>query len=303
MNVHRIRTRAAACCAGAASVLGLVGCDAFDRTEPKASSTPAKASTAPVSMTFAELAKSYNQRVARLDRVWARTTLRVEGVENSGEKIDEQAEGNLQFIRSRKLALTVTKVGEPIYYMGSNDEQFWWLDIRQNHRALVGSHADATPRSVANFGVPVLPLDLIELLGLLPIDPAAAGFVRSGAAGLEVFYPSRTSVIAMLLDPKTFEPKIIELRTPKGQSLLRAELLKYKPVMVPGGGVAPTMATWYKIAITGTQTKMEIRVYDAENRGERMKEAPYKLDTLLRAYRIDDVRTVLPDGTISEPSS
>jgi len=281
----------------AASLLGLTGCDAFDRTEAKpATQATAKATAA----SFAELAKSYNQRVARLDRVWARTTLRVEGVENSGEKIDEQAEGNLQFIRPRKLALTVTKVGEPIFYLGSNDEEFWWLDIRQNHQALVGNHADATPRSVASFGVPVLPLDLIELLGLLPIDPAVNGTARTSPAGTEIFFPSRSVVVAMLLDPKTFEPKVIELRTQKGQSLLRAELLKYKPVMVPGGGVAPTMATWYKIAISGTQTKMEIRVYDAENRGDRMKEAPYKLDTLLRAYRIDDVRTVRPDGSISE---
>lgn len=284
--------------AGALLASTLTGCGVFDSSTDKAATKPATVKPATANITFADAAKAYNQRVARLDRVWARTTLRVEGVENSGEKIDEQAEGNLQFIRPRKLSLTVIKVGDPIFYLGSNDEQFWWLDIRQNHRALVGNHADATAKSVSSFGVPVLPLDLIELLGLLPLDPAAAGFTRSSSAGLELFYPSRSSVVAMLLDPKTYEPKIIELRTQKGQSLLRAELLKYKPVMVPAGGVAPTMATWYKIAISGTQTKMEIRVYDAENRGERMKDAPYKLETLLRNYRIDDVRNVLPDGTL-----
>lgn len=280
-----------------AALLPLAGCES-----PDASDQPAKpaAASPPASLaTYPEAANAYNRRVARLDRVWARTTLRVEGVEEGGDKIDEQAEGNLQFIRDRRLALTVTKVGEPIYYLGSNDDQFWWLDIRQNRRALVGDHADATAKSVAQFGVPVLPLDLIELLGLLPLDPAAAGFVRQSAAGTELFYPSRSVVVAMLLDTKTLEPKIIELRTQKGQSLLRAELLKYKPVLVPGGGAPPTMATWYKIAIGGSQTKIDIRIYDAENRGDRMKDAPYKLETLLRAYRIDDVEYVQPDGSLA----
>lgn len=292
--MHRRATVVVRAIVAIAAASAMVGCEMFGGADGARASSPTSVATP---ATFAEAAARYNQRVERLDRVWARTTLRVEGVENSGEAIDEQAEGNLQVIRPRRLALTVMKVGEPLFYLGSNEDQFWWLDIRQNRSALVGRHDRATPRSVEEFGVPVLPLDLMDLLAVMPIDPRAAGFVRTNPAGLELFYPTRSGAVAMLLDPRSMEPKIIEIRTTQGRSLLRAELLNYKPVLVPGGGVAPRLPTWYKISVVGTPTRMEIRLYDAENRGDRMRDAPYKLDTLLRVYRIDTVRDVTGAAT------
>lgn len=269
-----------------------------------------------VTLDYKEVATLYNVRVQNMDRIWARSRLRIQFTDREGEKVDESAEGHLQIIRPRKLALTVTKVGETLYYLGSNDQLFWWLDIRKEKSGVVGRHADTTLEAVSAMGVPLLPLDVLELLGVLPLDVDAAGKAKAIGGRFEVMYPARgmrlagiedadgISTVRMVMDRKTLEPQTIEVRGSDGKIAVRAELKNYQPVIgVPGGSVRPRLATMFELFVPKSETRFTIKLLDTQNRGERMNPAAFDLEKLLAAYSISDVKLIEPAKADAQPES
>jgi hypothetical protein len=261
-----------------------------------------------VELNYADVAKLYNVRVEGMDRIWARTRLRVEFTDPDGERVDESAEGHLQIIRPRKLALTVTKVGETLYYLGSNDRLFWWLDIRKQKSGLVGKHAETSVESVGAMGVPVLPLDMMELLAVLPLDPDAPGRARAVGGRFEVTFPARGKSLAgvgepedggatvrLLMDRKTLEPQLVEVRGGDGSIAVRAELSRYQPVQgVPGGAIKPRLATMFELFVPKNETRFTIKLLDTQNRGDRMNAAAFDLEALVKAYGIEKLKVIEP---------
>ncbi len=290
MNVHSRRI-VPILLAGVASLAGLAGCE----LGPKGPATPVNSATMPLP-SYSAVSERYNQRVARLDKVWARISIRVTGVDKEGNKVDEQAEGHLQVIRPDKLALSITKVGETYFYLGSNEQVYWWLDLHEDKKALVGRHEKATPQLAARFDVPVHPLDLLELLGITPLPPGAAAATAWSRDGrlLEVTLPGRWGKRHLSLDPATFQPRYIELLDSRGKVLVAAELEDPQPVVVRCDSATPPMASLYNIDIATSGTHITLRLYDPENRCDRQKLTPFDFDALLKAYgvtaieRLDD---------------
>lgn len=266
-----------------------------------------------VPLDYVEVAKLYNARTSRLDALWARTSLRVRFKDEAGEQVDETAEGHLQIVRPRKLALTVNKVGEPLFYLGSNDEFYWWLDIRKNKSAIVGRHADSDVDAVGALGVPVLPLHIVELLGVLPLDPEAEGTAKVVGERVEVSYPARglggstlerPVMVRMQLDRKLFEPLLIEVRQ-GGKIAVRAELGAYRPVAGVGTAVAPRLAGTFNVLVPETDTRLTIKLMDVQRRGSRIPEAAFDLTKLVDAYGInkDRIKVLRPEAPAADPAA
>lgn len=294
----------------AAMWAGLTGCESASPDQTPVLTGPA------VTLDYKEVATLYNVRVENMDRVWARSRLRVQFTDKQGEKVDESAEGHLQIIRPRKLALTVTKVGETLYYLGSNDQLFWWLDIRKEKSGVVGRHADTKVEAVSAMGVPLLPLDVLELLGVLPLDVDAAGKAKAIGGRFEVMYPARgmrlagiedadgISTVRMVMDRKTLEPQTIEVRGADGKIAVRAELKNYQPVIgVPGGSLRPRLATMFELFVPKSETRFTIKLLDTQNRGDRMNPAAFDLEKLLAAYSISNVKVIEPAKGDATPRS
>lgn len=254
---------------------------------------------------FAEIAKKHNERVAGLDRLWARSTVRFQGVDNQGQSIDEQGEGHLQVIRPRKLYMTVGKVGDVGYELGSDDYRYWWIDVREKF-ALVGKHEQATGQRLEKAGLPVPPLDVLAVLGITELrqEGSRAPNIEWSADGrrLIVTLSREDGVKELRLDPDRYEPLEVVLRNKAGVTTVRAKLSEYAPVAntekaAGGGGVASRMAMNIQLAAPMQKTEITLWLHDAENRGNKMKEKAFDFDSLVREYRVqrvrdlDDIRT------------
>lgn len=266
-------------------VLAMAGCElAGGPTQPViAPGTPLPS--------YSAIAEKYNQRIARLDKVWARISMRVTGVDKQGQKIDEQAEGHLQVVRPDKLALSITKVGETYFYLGSNEQRYWWIDLHEDKRALVGRHERATPKLAERFDVPVHPLDLLELLGVTPLPPGAAASVAWARDGRSIIVtvPGRWGRRQLSLDPVTYQPGRIDLLDGGGRLLVSAELGAPQPVTVRCDSATPLLASLYEINLATSGTRITLRLYDPENRCDRQKMTPFDLEALLKAYGVTTV--------------
>jgi len=285
----------------ALAALGLIatlmgpGCETEQRiVEPE---TVLRSSPPPA---YASVATRYNARVLKLDRVRSTAGLIVTRPDGEGGTTSDQVEGNLQFQRPRNLNLRIDKVGQTVFVLGSNNERYWWFDLADENRARIGTHEKATRHSVEKFGVPVQPADLAELMGVLPLDPAADAKTNWSSDGRHVVAQFATPRGArwMWLDPTTLEPVRIDLINRFGERSLTAELSKYAVVPVTGDALSkPRMATLVLIDLPSQKTTIKLTLSEPTNPANAMKPRAFDLAALTDAYgieAIEDLDAALP---------
>lgn len=259
---------------------------------------------------YAGIAASYNRRVERLEALQTPITILFRVAGEDGRERKEQAEGHLQYIRPSRVALRIDKVSQTYFWLGSNEAQYWWLDLSGEERvAVVGSHAGATPESVAAFGLPVHPLDLLEVFGVLPIPAEGPVATRWSADGRGVVFdlPGRWGTRRFEVDPGTLRPTRIELLAPgaKGEEVvMRARLDGYASVEVRGDARAEaSLATIVSADLPRLRTHVEVRLAEPANpTAARIKPANFDLKELerrqgvSREVSVDDATRGSPGG-------
>lgn len=228
----------------AASVVTLGGCSAVEQhkpSDPGAGELPKRSPP-----TAADFAAVHNARVAGLAKLWTRATVRIHGVDAEGAKVDEQVDGRLILEMPDHLHMRISKLGEPYFLLGSNGTKFWWFDLSKEDRtAFVGLHAAATREQVQRFGLPVHPLDLIELLAISPIPPAAPKDPATrtrwvSATEAEIELPARWGVEIIRFNAATKQPTSVRLTDERGVVVVRSELSEFDAVpFFAGPGQAP----------------------------------------------------------------
>lgn len=244
---------------------------------------------------YSEVASAFNQRVELLHRLWARTTLIVEqpDPDDPGGRLRDQAEGHLQLERPDRFALSVMKLGDIYFYLGSNEERYWWIDRLSEERiALFGRHARATPERAELLGIPIHPLDMMDLLGVTPlpddsgtpIGPTTEGRVAWAESGLlSVEVPARWGSRRVVFDPATYEPVRVEMLDSTGAVSLVSELSRYNPIRVRGRGLpGPGVARRAVIEAPRHGATLTIDLYEPENK--EISEQAFSFEALVRAY-------------------
>jgi hypothetical protein len=258
--------------------------------------------TRPVSPppSYDDVARAQALRVADLDRLWARATIRVYTVDRNGDPDEEQADGHVQYIRDRRLFLAVKKLGETYFQLGSNETHFWWIDLSDgDHKvALVGEHAKATPTSAARFGLPVHPLDLIDVLCLLPFPdkPVSTPIWTPDGRYIAMTLPGRWGNRRVFLDPKNLRPRRVEAFDTKGNLVLAAAMSQDEPVKVKGlQQTSALIATQIEIEVPAKKTRVKMSLHDPENRRDDISASAFDLRGLLDRYGVKDARWIEGD--------
>lgn len=236
-----------------------------------------------------QIVSAYNARVARLESIWANTELRLEFKDEEGRDVDEQAEGHLQMVRPRRFAMSVTKLGEPYFYLGSNESEYWWLDLTKDKHAIVGRHDAPPPEAWGDVTLGLSPLEVVELLGITPL-PAEGLATRWSADGrsIEASLSGTGTIRTLLLDPQHLWPVAIELRSSDGTLAARSDLERYASVPVrDDAGARPMMATRITIHHVRDGARVVIALYNQQNRP--LPDLPFNLDELKRRYGITRV--------------
>lgn len=263
---------------------------------------------------YATVAAGYNARVAPLERLWTRTVARVWSPgEGEGEERVDQLEGTLQFIRPDRALVTFSKLNEIYGILGSNAESYWWIQLGQDRVARVGSHAKATPERIARLGLPVHPLDFVDLLGITPLPegggtggagPGTTPEVAWSADGrtLVVTVPARSAGQRrrVYIDPARYEPSRVEILSPRGETLVYSELQKYEPVAI-GYSQGPRVPTEVFVSLDQDRTRARLRLADPESSSRRPSEGIFDLQRLLQTRNVRTVIDLDSEAENAEP--
>ncbi len=252
------------------------------------------------------------EQTESLDRLRTPLSVRLISPDRSGTALTEQVEGNLQIMRPSSVALRIDKVGQTVFYIGSNDEHYWWFDLGDEKVAYVGRLENASPEKAQRMGVPVHPLDLPDLLGLTPLPAADAAewpprVVRSAdnrRIGVEA--PARWGMKRLWLNPSTYAIEAVELYDATGVIAAVSELSGHARVRVRGDAlVSPVLARRALVRLPASESELRLTLPDsdeAENPGDRLRTKAFDLTLLLDAYGI--ARTVdLDDPAVFETTS
>jgi hypothetical protein len=250
--------------------------------------------------TYEEVAAAYNRRVEPLDRLWARTVIRVWFVNQEGKEQQEQLEGHLQYLRPDRLLLTFDKVGTTYAALGSNDQKYWWIETRGDRKAWVGQHEEATPELIAQLGLPVHPLEFVELLGITPLPVRAPGarVEWSEDGRLRVTAPGRMGERRLWLDPQRWVPLRVDVLGTGGEVVISAELTRYQAVAVrsPIGHWNPEVPGELQAQQDRAKLRVRMTLFDPETAGARPKASAFDLERLLKLLEVDQVQQLHPEA-------
>jgi hypothetical protein len=298
--------RALATIPALAAMVAAAGC-ATGMPEPRPPRPPVQAETALPS--YQEVAERYNERIANLPRIWARTTGRIWFPDEQGRTRTEQVEGHLQFLAPDRLLLNFDKVSQTYGLMGTNAERYWWIELDRERRAYVGDHAKVTDERIAELGMPIYPRDVIDLLGITPI-PAPGESPRTSlawtpdrrmlvvltatGAGSEAAAPAQPISVyrRLFLDPATYEPLRVEILDADEQVRAVSVLGNYETLAIPGAGPEvprPRIATEIYVGTADEQTTMRLRMSEPEIGRRRPNEGVFRFERLVEHYRVGEV--------------
>ncbi len=267
---------------------GLVGC-----SQPKPASLGggniARPSTGPGARLdkplpkFEVLAARYNERVRGLGALRTPIGLLIDSEDEDGKRTRDQVEGNLSLVQPRYVVMRLDKVGQTLFQLGSNPEQYWWIDLSGDERvALVGTHTKARPDTAARFGVPVHPLDLLEVLAITPLQTEGARpGMRWSPDGRQVILtlPGRWAGRRLWVTPETGEATRVELLNTRGDVEVRARLEKYQIAAIRGDTITqPRMATKLYIEVPRNRVNVEMNIVEPENPGDRVRMTAFDLE-------------------------
>ena len=120
---------------------------------------------------YRQLAEAHNNRIAQLQKMYAIGVIEIRWKDDHGNHLDQ---GNMELWLQlpRHTALRVEKFGDPLLWLGSDDQRYWLFDMTGKEKLLrVGMHDEAV--APGQFGaIDVKPLALLDLMALSPLPVA-----------------------------------------------------------------------------------------------------------------------------------
>lgn len=291
-RVNRPAALAARALLGAALALAPLGCAGEHDTTPVIQRGPAPA--------YGPTAQRFNQRVERLGRVWGRAAVQIRFTDRDGDRRREQGEGHLTLERPQRVALSVGKLGETLFWLGGDEQRYWWLDLASRPtQASVGRH-DGPARlgglatRLGGLAATISPRDLFALAGIEPL-PAAAGSARWSPdgrwLGLETPWANSPGGRRVLwLDPASLEPQAVDLINARGRAVLSSKLSEYEPVdQVGDSRIRPQVPG--RVFITHAESDTELRLYlsGLDNQPRRFTPDAFSFERLAAIFAVDRV--------------
>ncbi|MCK4872388.1 MAG: hypothetical protein KAS72_06660 [Phycisphaerales bacterium] len=282
-----------------AGVLLVVGC------APRETGTTAQ--PAPPAPPYAQIARLHNERVQHLDRIWCRTVVVLEWLDEDGKRHKEQGEGHLQFIRypmaerqawgdqikaPARIAMDVGKVGNIGLWLGCNADRFWWIDIQEEDAAYVAHHTNIGQPCCQPLSLPFHPIELIELLALieLPEEDAAQPRVETSTVQpvWRVTMPGTFSERRLEFDAFTHRVSRVELLDAQGEVYVWSELTDYQPVEITGMAPTqwPTMPRVIRMGQADDRLSAKITLndpMDARHDPRKLRDAAFSFPTVRRS--------------------
>ncbi len=247
--------------------------------------TPAPVRPTAPPVRYLELATAYNRNVALINQLWARADIEMRW-QHKGKRQRETGEGHLMLMPPDRVAISVGKLGQTLFWAGCDADEYWLFDLRDDGVVYVGRHENFNPKRIDVLPIPVRPLDVTTLLGLvyLPLGDAEQDTVLVGVDGADwvVDLPQRR--LRLTIDPATFTARSVHLTNEKGQVIVASELRDPVQVEMQNNtkGNAPRLPSRVTIRVPPPGMDGEVRgefdaVVKASSAGQKATEQPGQL--------------------------
>ncbi len=237
-----------------------------------------------------EVVRAHNERVALLDRLWARAVVTLRFTDESGDGRWEQGNGHFQVRDGELLALSIGKIGEVLLWVGCDAERYWLLNRVDDDRAYFGRHSEMTAQRLQRTGLLVPPRDILQLGGLQAIDPEGAVVEVKGNGDRLVTVADDVGAwrYRFAAPPAGDIPLVIERLDLLGDVVIEARLEDPQSVRITDVS-AFGVRSFGRLLVTHVPTGDSISILlDGELEDGRRRGVPRKqvfdLDVLLNAY-------------------
>ncbi|HYE03031.1 MAG TPA: hypothetical protein VD963_07325 [Phycisphaerales bacterium] len=253
-------------------------------TAPPADGPPVARGPAPE---YATVAARYNERLPLLSKVFSPVVMQVTYLDEEGQRHHEQGEGVLQVVVPDHLALSLSKAGKRVFWLGGDGQRYWWIDLLEENTATVWS-ASTAARESAQAGLGLHPREIVRLLGIVTLPDE--GRTQWSSDGRLLGLSSRTEAGGLQrvwADPDSLEPRKIELYGPDGRLTVVADLEGYQHLPIRGiGGGGPRLPRLVAASIPVTGTDLRLSLARPEGNAARISRDAFDLGALTRALSV-----------------
>lgn len=241
------------------------------------------------------LIQAHNRRVAMLVRLSAPGVLELRWIDADGdEHFEPQVDAHLWLSLPGRAALHADKLGEDLFWVGSDGAQSWIFDLMSDETRLhVWPPGAAAPPGAGLLGQ-IRPMVLVDLLGLCPLPSG------DGRAGLDVTLDDtgtawwveadgRGGRMRVLLDRSSGFPTRVESLDAAGAVILSSTLRRSRTVRMSGMARAawPRIPTLIDIADPGDEVSIKLAL--SGDVSVDVPEQVFDLDRLIAHLRPDVV--------------
>jgi hypothetical protein len=284
-----------------AACAGLAGCESAGKDEPNGGLTPITLTPAKVS--YEEVAQRHNANAQNLRALFSDVVVRLSFLNEQGERQDEQGEGRLQMVQPSYFAMSIGKLGEIVFWLGADEDEYWWFDFSTDRRILfVGRHELYEQSRARALGVVVPPRQLMTLLGTTML-PATGGLVQGSSDGKLVGVTVTTTEGGRkrLWYPTTGErmmvPVKIEIYGRTGELEMVADLSNPQTANIRGVGVQPLVPTRVAIGHIQSESKITLDLSGMQDGIERMTEEAFSYRSLYKRLKATEAYSLDPRGS------
>lgn len=193
----------------------------------------------------------HNARVAQLDRIAAPGVIEFAWVDEAGDRhFEPQVNTRLWIDLPRRSGLRLEKLGEVLFWLGSDDERYWLFDLTGAESTLfVRSHHDAIS-ATGGSALRLRPLAIIDLLGLTPVPLVDDLVLTAEPSGWQVTAPGAGGEMRLSFADGSAWPHRVESLDRGGVVTMHSRLDRPRSVIVEGVSRAalPRMPTLIDIA-------------------------------------------------------
>jgi len=294
-SLHRLRPLVCASIAGVLSLL-LGGC--VSGHEP-GTGEPARVTLNTDLPTYAAAAVKYNANTVGLERVFAGgAVVRITFPDERGVSQREQVEGSLQLIRPSRVALTIRKVGQPLFWLGSDETRYWWFDLTgETKYAVIGRHDLFRQEQATKIGLSVHPLELVRLLGVMPLptEQGTLGGTQWSASGqwLGISTPLTDSpgnaggFQRIWVDRETFLVQQVDLLNADRELVLTAQHSEHASVSMTDRPVGPMLATRIVVRHLPSGSVLDLSMPDATDGRRRISDKAFVFEEVSASLKPD----------------
>ena len=310
-SASRAMTCAVMCvvmCAATCAIVAMAGCSGPALPKEKFDPDNKPAANRATLPKANDVVRAYNRRVADISRMRTPVSAVIdvprvdENGKLTGERQKDQLDGNLQFIQPDRVSLRMDKVQQTVFSLGSGGGKYWFITMGDEPVAYTGSMSKATLAKAKSLGLPIHPLDLLELMAVTPMPENAK--LSWWGEYVRVVAPARWGTREVLVNAKTFEPAAVWLRDASGKIAVWAETTNFKSVAVEGKGTtAASVPGRVRAVVPGAAVKgaagkntavdgasyIELFLAKPENTGNRIREKQFQLDAVLEAASVKEI--------------